>query len=210
MPHNQGHQRAARVAASRKGDQRSTCAHPATCSCMAPVHEWFASYAEPMRRYLLIRVQDPAAADECLSETFLRALRRRQQFRCVGSGVRPWLFTIARNIAHDYRNSAWRRRETPLDELPDCRDTAPTPEQMVVSAELRDALSRCIEQLSADQRRCVQLRFLAGLSVEQTAKLMGRDRGAIRALQLRAVRKLAKLMGARVRPDEQILHQQVA
>lgn len=192
MPLRQRHPRAA------------STAHLTACSCLASAHEWYTEYARMVRRYLLTRVGDPQAADECLNETFLRAIARRNDFRCAGDGVRPWLFTIARNIAHDYRKKAWRRRETPVDDLPDGPDAAPTPEQTVVSAELRDALSQCIEQLSADQRRCVQLRFLAGLSVEQTAELMDRDRGAVRALQLRAVRKLAKLLGTAGQHEQRI------
>lgn len=167
--------------------------HPSTCSCLASVDEWYASYATIVRRYLLLRVHDPLAADECTSETFLRVIANRQRFRCAGQGVGPWLFTIARNIALDYRKKAWRRLEITVDCVPDHHDLAPTPDQRVVREELREALHQCIAQLTADQRRCVQLRFLAGLSVEQTAELMCRDRSAVRSLQLRAVRKLATL-----------------
>lgn len=167
-----------------------------TCSCVAPVAEWYTRYAEMVRRYLLTRVHDPLAADECLSDTFLRAIAHREKFRCAGNGVRPWLFTIARNIAHDYTKKAWRQRETPVDHLVDGCDAAPTPEQTAMSGELRAELYRCIEQLPPDQQRCVWLRFLAGLSVEQTAELMDRGPGAIRALQFRAIRKLAKVFPA--------------
>lgn len=187
-----------------------TTAHPVTCSCLASAGEWYANYATMVRRYLLVRVHDPLAADECLSETFARAIARRPQFRCAGEGVRPWLFTIARNIAHDYAKKAWRRRETPVNHVPDGRDAAPTPEQAVLREELRDALYRCIAQLSADQQECVQLRFLAGLTVEQTAQAMGRDRGAIRSLQLRAVRKLAVVFAEAVQHDQRIPRRQVA
>lgn len=210
MPLDQWHYPTAPADAPGRAGPHSTIAHPATCSCLAPVHEWYTTYAGMMRRYLLVRVRDPLAADECLSDTFLRAIAHREKFRCGGDGVRPWLFTIARNIAHDYVKKAWRRRETPIDDLPDGHDAAPSPEETVVTSELRDALSLCIEQLSTDQRLCVQLRFFAGLSVEQTAELMDRDRGAVRALQLRAVRKLAKLFGQAPLHDQRISQQQAA
>jgi RNA polymerase sigma-70 factor (ECF subfamily) len=60
---------------------------------------------------------------------------------------------------------------------------------------LRDAeLLGAVKQLKPDQQECVVLRFLQGLSVAETADVMGRSQGAIKQLQLRAVRSLAKLM----------------
>jgi RNA polymerase sigma-70 factor (ECF subfamily) len=51
-----------------------------------------------------------------------------------------------------------------------------------------------VRQLSAEQRECVALRFLQGLSVAETAAAMGKKDGAVKALQHRAVRRLALLL----------------
>ena len=56
------------------------------------------------------------------------------------------------------------------------------------------ALLAGIAQLSADQRVCLALRFLQGLSVAETAAAMGKKEGAVKALQHRAVRRLAGLL----------------
>jgi len=64
-----------------------------------------------------------------------------------------------------------------------------------VSAELID----CVRRLGDDQRECIALRFLQGLSVAETATIMGRNEGAVKALQHRAVRRLATLMPATLR-----------
>lgn len=115
MPLRQRHPRAA------------STAHLTACSCLASAHEWYTEYARMVRRYLLTRVGDPQAADECLNETFLRAIARRNDFRCAGDGVRPWLFTIARNIAHDHAKKAWRHRETLVDHLATAATPRPRP-----------------------------------------------------------------------------------
>jgi RNA polymerase sigma-70 factor (ECF subfamily) len=56
-----------------------------------------------------------------------------------------------------------------------------------------------VRLLGDDQRECIVLRFLQGLSVSETANIMGRNEGAIKALQHRAVRRLAQLLPAELR-----------
>jgi len=62
------------------------------------------------------------------------------------------------------------------------------------SAVLLDA----VRQLKADQQECIVLRFLQGLTLAETAAVMARSEAAIKQLQLRAVRALAKLVPAPV------------
>ena len=63
----------------------------------------------------------------------------------------------------------------------------------------REALLACVDQLGDDQRECIVLRFLQGLSVAETAKVMNRNEGAVKALQHRAVRRLAQLLPTEIR-----------
>jgi RNA polymerase sigma-70 factor (ECF subfamily) len=56
-----------------------------------------------------------------------------------------------------------------------------------------------VRQLGDEQRECVMLRFIQGFSVSETAAVMGKNDGAIKALQHRAVRKLAELVGNELR-----------
>jgi RNA polymerase sigma-70 factor (ECF subfamily) len=60
---------------------------------------------------------------------------------------------------------------------------------------LRDAaLLDAVRRLKPEQQECIVLRFLQGLSVAETSEVMGRSEGAVKQLQLRAVRALAKLL----------------
>ena len=63
----------------------------------------------------------------------------------------------------------------------------------------RTALLECVRQIGDDQRECIVLRFLQGLSVAETAKVMDRNEGAVKALQHRAVRRLAQLLPPELR-----------
>ena len=55
-------------------------------------------------------------------------------------------------------------------------------------------LVECMRKLGPEQQECLALRFLHGLSVAETAEAMGKRDGAIKALQHRAVRRLAGLL----------------
>jgi RNA polymerase sigma-70 factor (ECF subfamily) len=56
-----------------------------------------------------------------------------------------------------------------------------------------------VQELGDEQRECVMLRFIQGFSVSETAAVMGKNDGAVKALQHRAVRKLADLIGGDIR-----------
>lgn len=165
-----------------------------SCSCDGDDGEWYRRHGEMIRGFLQARLGDPVAADDGTSETFLRAFASRHRFTCHGQGVRPWLFTIARNIAHDYRKPAWRRLETPSDAVEPDTHWVQTPEEVILRRDLLAVLARALGQLTVDQARCVWLRFFADLSVKETATFMHRDENAVRALQYRAIRKLGFLL----------------
>jgi RNA polymerase sigma factor (sigma-70 family) len=55
-------------------------------------------------------------------------------------------------------------------------------------------LLACVQQLGSEQQECIVLRFIHGLSVSETAEIMGKKDGAVKALQHRAVRRLAGLL----------------
>ena len=59
------------------------------------------------------------------------------------------------------------------------------------------ALLDAVRRLKPEQQECIVLRFLQGLSLAETAEVMGRTEGAVKQLQLRAVRSLATLLPGR-------------
>src|SRR5262245_44821941 len=66
----------------------------------------FRRWQAPLARHLARMLDDAAAADDVVVETFLRLHRHRERWR-EGTSLRPWLYTIARNLA---RNQLRARR----------------------------------------------------------------------------------------------------
>jgi RNA polymerase sigma-70 factor (ECF subfamily) len=157
-------------------------------------------YVDIVFRYVLFRVGDRELAEDVTSETFLRALRRIGTVTYQGRDVGAWFITIARNLVLDHvKSSRFRLEVVAADVADDTKQVQVGPEQQVMSNATRATLLACIDQLGDDQRECIVLRFLQGLSVAETAKIMNRNDGAVKALQHRAVRRLAQLLPEGVR-----------
>jgi RNA polymerase sigma-70 factor, ECF subfamily len=151
-------------------------------------------YVDVVFRFLLHRVGDRATAEDFTSETFVRALRRIDSLSFQGRDVGAWLVTIARNILLDHVKSSRFRLEVATADMRDADRATAGPEEAVLQSLTNAELLTVVQQLSEDQRECVVLRFLQGLSVAETAAAMGKKDGAIKALQHRAVRRLGTLL----------------
>ncbi|WP_091108917.1 sigma-70 family RNA polymerase sigma factor [Geodermatophilus dictyosporus] len=151
-------------------------------------------YVTLVYRFVLLRVGDRAQAEDFTSETFVRALRRIDSLSFQGRDVGAWLVTIARNIVRDHVKSSRFRLEVSTADMRDADRATDGPEDAVVARLTNEQLLACIRQLGREQQECISLRFLQGLSVSETAAAMGKKDGAVKALQHRAVRRLAGLL----------------
>ena len=156
-------------------------------------------YLSTVYRYIYYRVGTHVLAEDLTSETFLRALRALSTFRWQGRDFGAWLVTIARNLVTDHFKSGRFRLEVATGEILDYDSAADGPEEDVLTALANEALVKAVKQLGADQQECLVLRFLNGLSVAETARVLSKSEGAVKQLQLRAVRNLAKLLPEGIR-----------
>jgi RNA polymerase sigma-70 factor (TIGR02952 family) len=148
------------------------------------------AYVDTVHRYLFVRVGQRALAEDLTSETFLRALRRIDSFSWQGKDIAAWFITIARNLVADHVKSARFRFEVTTADMRDADVSVEAPDELVLARQRDEQLVEAIRALRPDQAECVTLRFLQGLSVAETARVLGRSEGAVKQLQLRATRAL--------------------
>ncbi|AZM59755.1 MULTISPECIES: RNA polymerase sigma factor [unclassified Streptomyces] len=150
--------------------------------------------------YLLSRTRDRHLAEDLTQEVFTRALRNIGGFAWRGTDPAAWLTTIARNLHLDELGRSRTRRETLVPEFGDPEQPGPGTESLVLREldviEAGETVQRALCALAPSQRHCVELRFIGGLSIEQTATAMGRTVGAVKALTHRAMCKLRWAAGA--------------
>ena len=151
-------------------------------------------YHPQVYRFLYYRVGSQALAEDLTSDTFFRALRSMSSFRWQGKDFGAWLMTIARNLTTDHYKSGRNRLEMTTEDMSPHDSATEGPETAVLASLTNEALMEALRQLPSEQQECLVMRFLQGMSIAETAQVMGRSDGAIKQLQLRAVRNLAKLM----------------
>lgn len=157
-------------------------------------------YLDLVYRYIYFRVGSHPLAEDLTSETFLRALRRITDFTWQGRDFGAWLVTIARNLITDHFKSARYRLEVSTAEVLDTPLDGPhIPENAVVTNMINEQVLSAVRNLGPEQQECVVLRFLHGMSLAETALIMGKKSGAIKALQFRAIRALARALSADLR-----------
>lgn len=147
-------------------------------------------------RFVLFRVRDEAAAEDVTQEVFIRAYRSLGKLRDPGS-FRPWITRIAHNCVIDFATRRDSRPETAA--APDAAvwNEAGSPEgldpdrHMEHVMDLETVLAAC-ERLTDLQRQVIALRFISGLSVAETAAIMGRSANAIHNLQHHALAGLRR------------------
>ena len=147
-------------------------------------------YVDVVYRYVYVRVGGQALAEDITSETFLRALRRMDSFSWQGRDIAAWFITIARNLITDNAKSARFRMEVTTADMLDADRRVDAPDQEVLDRLRDQRLLEAVKGLKPEQAECVVLRFLQGLTLAETAKVLGKSEGAVKQLQLRAVRAL--------------------
>lgn len=145
--------------------------------------------------YLRVHVRD--AAEDLAADTFVSLAAALPKFSGDWDGMRALVFTIARRRAQDHVRRSTRRRTDVTDTnemtLPAAQDASAPALDRLGEEEAR----RLVAGLPPDQAQVILLRILGDLSVERTAEILGKRPGAVRALQLRALRRLARELGDR-------------
>lgn len=183
----------------------------------AAVTELYEQYVDVVFRFVMSRLPgDRHTAEDLTSEVFCRALRRLHTIQNQGRDPGAWLIVIARNLVFDHCKSLRYKLDVPWCDPGSAVETlveqpflsgamtrrrmrnqflhVPEPRDPAIIADTGHAVAvvlTAVGRLPRDQRECVTLRFLAGWSVTETATVLGRSVGAVKALQHRAVRALA-------------------
>ncbi|PWC98025.1 hypothetical protein TSO5_03550 [Azospirillum sp. TSO5] len=127
-----------------------------------------------------------AAAEDLISETVLKALEKRDQFR-DGTSIGAWMATIMRNMRINEHRSAASRKRTDVEDLEFHMPAQPPAQHVTV--ELREAL-RALDDLPDHMRRVIDLVRVEGCSYEEAAQREGVNIGTIKSRLSRATERL--------------------
>jgi RNA polymerase sigma-70 factor (ECF subfamily) len=142
-----------------------------------------------------------ADAEDAVQDALVAAYTHLDQFKGE-SRMSTWMTSIVQNSAKMQMRARRHHVHVPLegrkdDEPPLCErlvDHRPSPEHECSDLELSKRLRRVHRQLSPTLRRAFQLRDIDGLSIQETANILGVPSGTVKAQSARARKKVLELM----------------
>ncbi|HTX86602.1 MAG TPA: RNA polymerase sigma factor [Candidatus Nanoarchaeia archaeon] len=148
------------------------------------------AYFSQIYRYVYFRVRDKSAAEDIVQSVFLKVFAKLPSYEERARPPLAYLFTVARNKIIDH----WRKNK-PIELAGDndfngIPDPAETAEETVSRAVAMEKISRALEDISADQREVIILKFLNELSYREIAEISGKNETAVRKLASRGLKKL--------------------
>lgn len=160
----------------------------------------YRSSRDDVYAYVMGLLRDPAAAEDVTALAFERAYRKRRTFDRRRGEERAWLFGIARNAALDELRRRQRVAALVIDPAsaddPDQLDAAAPDEDEVLLR--RDALRRALGELSGRDRELISLKFHAGLTNAEIARVLGVSESNAGTMLHRTIQKLRKACNATV------------
>ncbi|MGH7583375.1 MAG: sigma-70 family RNA polymerase sigma factor, partial [Gemmatimonadales bacterium] len=148
-------------------------------------------HLDTLYRVALRLTGDPAAAEDLVQDTMLRALRAWASFR-PGSNARAWLVTILRNqFINGWRSRKRQPTNVDMEAIPEPADVNdPDPEGRFFSELVDDEVLQAVDELPEDFRSVLVLSDMEGLPYAEIANALAIPVGTVKSRLFRARRIL--------------------
>lgn len=137
---------------------------------------FYKRHASAVYAFSYRRMADAASADEVTNDTLLQVWHSASSFAQLSS-AKTWLFGIAKNKTLDALRKRGRadarEQETSDEDQQAFADSAPGAYAKLLAKQQGHHLSGCFDQLPQEQRSCIHLSFVEGLTLAEIAQVMG-------------------------------------
>lgn len=158
------------------------------------MHELYRSFNRRVFAFSLNRLNDHAEAEEVTIDTLLEVWKFPQRFRGE-SRFSTWLLGIAHHKVIDRLRSR-RNDHVPIDEHAESiADQAMRPDELAEAADQRRMLTDCMDKLPDDQRECLHLVLLEGLSLGEVAQIQTCPENTVKTRLFHARKKMKDCLG---------------
>lgn len=156
------------------------------------ISQIYHQYVDSIYQFCRLRLGNPQQAEDITSIVFTKFVQSVADRKTPRYHLRGWLFKVARNAIYD---TYGEQKTLPIEtieqwENPEAIDPDYLVQQTIDLAVIRHSIT----QLSPDQQDVILLRFDQQLSLQETADILGKKINTVKALQLRAVKRLRDLL----------------
>jgi RNA polymerase sigma-70 factor, ECF subfamily len=160
-------------------------------------------YHRPLYAFLYRLTDDQALADDLAQEVFIRLVKHQGE---PPQYFRAWLFTIARNLAHDHFRSRNYRREQSLDAIGEEQTVDEawgiSPEHHAIYLDGQQEVITALQTLSAEQREVIILRFYHDMALSEIADITNAPLGTVKSRLFHALKRLKRQLVQAVEQHE--------
>jgi RNA polymerase sigma-70 factor (ECF subfamily) len=153
-------------------------------------------FADRVFRYLLARLGDAEVAEEIAAQVFVRLIEKIEMYRIGPKDnaaiFSAWLYRMAYNKMVDVLRARKRSNQVPLEQAEHVSAVV-----MIEAVDERldfETILQKLQFLNDQQREVIVLRFVEDLSIAETAHVMQKSEGAVKALQHRALESLRRYL----------------
>ncbi len=154
-------------------------------------------YADRVFRYLMARLENVDFAEEVTSQVFVRLIEKIEKYRIAPKDnvaiFSAWLYRMTYNKMIDNLRSQKRKKTLPLEHAARVSQGG----HLALEVEKRiefDQILQKLRLLNEQQRKVIVLRFIEGYSIAETAKVLQKSEGAVKALQHRSLDSLRRYL----------------
>lgn len=154
-------------------------------------------------RYISLRVSDKPEAEDLTQQVFLKVIQSIDSYNCRGLPFSSWLFRIAHNQVIDHVRRRTRAPQS-TDDVFELDQKGQTLEEKAEEKLMMETVKAGMKRLTPLQQEVISLRFAGGLSIIETAATMGKNEGAVKALQHSALDSLRRILGVQLTDERPI------
>ncbi|MBO4852322.1 MAG: sigma-70 family RNA polymerase sigma factor [Schwartzia sp.] len=153
----------------------------------------YRKYHKSVYNYIYGQILHREPAEDLTADVFVAAASNISRFDPSRGDFAAWLFTIARNLTLNYRLRASTRMEESREEVPLCFSVAPKERDDSLRAPENLRAEHILAQLSDEERRFLELRYVLDLSNEEIGRVVGTTAAAVSQRYHRLLAKCRKL-----------------
>jgi len=155
--------------------------------------EIFQRHYQRIYVFVFCRIGDAMAAEDVTADVFVEAWKGIRRYSYRGVPLISWLYRIAHNLIADFLR---RHNRSKTQRLEDGGARTPHSADEAENVALWQSISVAFRRLTLEQQQVLVSRFIEGLSLAETASLMGKNENAVKALEFRALKSVRKGLGA--------------
>jgi RNA polymerase sigma-70 factor (ECF subfamily) len=176
----------------RARDVEAELIERAKASDRAAWDEIFGRHYQQVFVFVFCRVGDRMATEDLVADVFVEAWRGVRRFEYRGVPLIAWLYRIAHNLTADFLK---KRNRVQMQTLEDGWSGIPHSEDQAEQVATWQTVAAAFRKLTNEQQVVLVCRFLEGLTLAETAGVLGKKENAVKALEFRALRSVRKILG---------------